>query len=262
MVRPVWLQGGRELVVPTGSSGAALVLDGHTGAEMEKLEALDVQGFPKRHIVLHVADPDGRELWAVAVVQPDEDDEDGEGRDLILARRRRGGVQGCDRDEVLWAVRGRTEISRGEAFVVSDDNYCSSAVFRLFRCGEGSDHWALASVDSRRGPDGVPRLLLSCGLGGIINTDTMRFEQHLPHFTDDYIDLVVPAIQLSSDGRYAIGAQVTMDLVAGKALPSGLWQLNPWYYHFRGVESFAISPDNKRVAFRDKCNGLYFSEEQ
>lgn len=257
MLRPVWLQDGRELVVPTGAGGVGLVLDGHTGAEVEELEALDVQDFPKPHIVLHVADPDGRELWAVAAVQRGEvGDMD---RDLILARRRCG-VQDCDRDKVLWAVKDWAEISRGEALRAPGRSWSTGD--NLLCQGEGSDSWIMASVDSRRGPDGVPRLLLSCGLGGIINTDTMRLDQHLPCFTgDNFTEEVVPAIQLSSDGRYAVGAQVTMDLVAGKAQPSGLRELGPWYSRDDGVEVFAISPDNKRVAFRDEYNGLYFSEE-
>lgn len=256
MLRPVWLQDGRELVVPTDAGGVGLVLEGHTGAEIETLEMLDVPGFPQPHLVLHVADPDGRELWAVAQTPSLEDD-----RDLFLARRRRRSPS-QDNDEVLWAVKNGEEVSRGEVVKRPRRRYRHlSPAEELLCVGEGRDKWILASVDSRRGPDGVPRLLLSCGLGGVLNTDSMRLEQHLPCFTGSlFTEAVVSAMQLSHDGRFAVGAQATVDLVAGTEQPSAPQESDGWSFIDFGVEGFAVSPDNKRVAFRGRHNGLFFSE--
>jgi hypothetical protein len=85
----------------------------------------------------------------------------------------------------------------------------------------------------------------------VINTETMRLQQGLRfmYYTED----VVPAMQLSSDGRHAFGAQATVDLVAGSDQESELHQ-HIGYSGGLGIEDFAVSPDNKRVAFRGENN--------
>jgi hypothetical protein len=228
--RPVWLENGARLVVPINTAGRAVILDGDSGTVVRTLGALDVGPFTfdKLDTVLYAAHLDGTELIAVGDVAEEVEVWGDSIWANALGLIRRSHNKSVDSDTLLWSHHLE---ERSNGYLL-----------------DGGEHqeWRLSAIDSARGPDGVSRLLLACGRGGVLDMDTMKLDTKVDDFTYYDGEETIGAMRFSPDGRYAVSMYRKVDVIDGTSIDAP----NGCYFPGRlPVASLAISPNNGQFAF-------------